>query len=102
VDTIVPKLPCAQYKTQEFLRLLTNIAEKRNKSYHCQESTYEIISKLLSTEYKHKDDDIDYLMDVVNSSLAYKKCQRKNTFPVSKYLDWACQKELYIHDETVS
>lgn len=87
----------AQYKNMEFRRLLKKIATERESSYHCKDETYETISKMLTTDYPEKDDDIDYLMDIINICLARKSCTDKKHFPISKYLDWACQNDLYIH-----
>ena len=91
------KTPYAQYKPQEFARFLTRVSSERNHSYHCKESTYDTISKILNTDYDEKDADLDYLMDIVNIVLEKKNCQNKKTFPISKYLDWACESELHIH-----
>ena len=82
-----------QYKLPEFIRLLEHIATDKDQSFHCSDSTYTTISKLLETE-----DDLEYLMDIVNISLEHTGCTNKKRFPVSKYLDWACSNNLYIHN----
>ncbi len=88
----------AQYKNKEFRRLLSRVASERNLSFHCKKSTYDTISTLLSSNYPGKDDDIDFLMDVVNISLKKKRCTDKHRFPISRCLDQACQNCLYLHE----
>jgi len=87
-----------QYKLSEFIRLLEHVATDKDQSFHCSDSTYTTISKLLETEYDEKEDDLEYLMDIVNISLEHTGCTNKKRFPVSKYLDWACSNNLYIHN----
>ena len=50
-----------QYKLPEFIRLLEHIATDKDQSFHCSDSTYTTISKLLETEYDEKEDDLEYL-----------------------------------------
>lgn len=92
------KLPFVQYKPQEFIRLLERVSTQRNESYHCKDFTYDTIEKILKTDYEERQADIDYLMDIVNVILEKRNCQNKKTFPISKYLDWACANELYVHE----
>ena len=79
-----------QYKLPEFIRLLEHIATDKDQSFHCSDSTYTTISKLLETEYDEKEDDLEYLMDIVNISLEHTGCTNKKRFPVSKYLLIIC------------
>lgn len=88
----------AQYKNKEFRRLLLRVVKERDFSFHCKKSTYDTINMLLTTEYNGKNDDIDYLMDVVNAGLKKKGCTDKRRFPISKCLDQACQNSLYLHE----
>lgn len=81
----------------KFITLLEHVSIAKDQSYHCSDSTYATISRLLETEYDEKDDDLEYLMDIVNISLEHTGCTNKKHFPVSKYLDWACSNNLYIH-----
>lgn len=68
----MPITTIAQYKNKEFRRLLARVANERDLSFHCKKSTYDTIATLLASEYNGKDDDIDYLMDIVNTGLKKK------------------------------
>lgn len=87
-----------QYKNKEFRRLLSRVVNERGLSFHCKKSTYDTISALLSSDYFGKDDDIDFLMDVVNNALKKRGCTDKRHFPISSCLDQACQNCLYLHE----
>ena len=88
----------AQYGLPEFIKLLERVAIDKDQSFHCSNFTYATISKLLETEYDEKEDDLEYLLDIINISLEQTGCTNKKRFPVSKYLDWACSNDLYIHN----
>lgn len=88
----------AQYKNKEFRRLLARVAEEREHSFHCEKYTYDTIATLLTTEYNGKDDDIDFLMDIVNFNLKKRCCTDKRRFPISRCLDMACHNRLYLHE----
>lgn len=97
----MPLTTIAQYKNKEFRRLLARVAKERDLSFHCKKSTYDTIATLLASEYNGKDDDIDYLMDIVNTGLKKKSCTDKRRFPVSKCLDRACEDRLYLHESGI-
>lgn len=85
------------FKPMEFEKYLKRIAEEKNNSFHCRENTYRVLEQILNTDYDERGADLDYLMDIVNVSLERTQCTNKKRFPISKYLDWACQNELYVH-----
>lgn len=85
------------FKPMEFENYLKRIAEEKNHSFHCRENTYRVLEQILNTDYDGRGADLDYLMDIVNVSLERTQCTNKKRFPISKYLDWACQNELYVH-----
>ena len=85
------------FKPMEFENYLKRIAEEKNHSFHCREKTYRVLEQILNTDYDERGADLDYLMDIVNVSLERSQCTNKKRFPISKYLDWACQNELYVH-----
>lgn len=85
------------FKPLEFERYLKRIADERNTSFCCADETYNTLSKILNTDYEDRRADLDYLMDIINVSLEQTKCTNKKRFPISKYLDWACQNSLYVH-----
>lgn len=85
------------FKPMEFENYLKRIAEEKNHSFHCRENTYRVLELILNTDYDERGADLDYLMDIVNVSLERTQCTNKKRFPISKYLDWACQNELYVH-----
>lgn len=85
------------FKPMVFEKYLKQITEERNRSFHCSEKTYDILEQILNTDYDERRADLDYLMDIVNVSLERTQCTNKKRFPISKYLDWACQNDLYVH-----
>ena len=85
------------FKPMEFENYLKRIAEEKIHSFHCREITYRVLEQILNTDYDERGADLDYLMDIVNVSLERTQCTNKKRFPISKYLDWACQNELYVH-----
>ena len=85
------------FKPMEFEKYLKRIAEEKNNSFDCRENTYRVLEQILNTDYDERGADLDYLIDIVNVSLERTQCTNKKSFPISKYLDWACQNELYVH-----
>ena len=86
-----------QYKYKEFERLLERVAADDQGAYHCTPETVRSIRDILHTKYPYQQDDIEYILDVVNYHLRRLQYKGdKQRFPVSKYLDMICKDEFYI------
>lgn len=88
-----------QFKYKEFWRILERVAGNNDSTYHCTPQTLQVIHNILYTDYPYQQDDIEYIMDVMNYHL---RCQQytgdKHRFPISKYLDQICKDDLYVVD----
>ena len=86
-----------QFKYKEFLRILERVAGNSDSAYHCTPNTIQVIRNILHTDYPYQQDDIEYIMDVMNYHL---RCQQytgnKQRFPISRYLDQICSDDLYV------
>lgn len=88
-----------QFHTAEFERLLERAADGRDSFYHCSAETVAVIKDILYTDYPEREDDIEFLMDMVNYQLRKSGYQgRKPRFPVSRHLDQFCAEPLYINN----
>lgn len=86
-----------QFHIAEFERLLRRIAGGHDDFYHCSPATVGAIKTILDTAYPEKEDDIEFLMDMVNHRMrqsGYKGS--KPRFPISRHLDQLCAEPLYI------
>ena len=88
------KIP--QFHLEEFTRLLHR-ASGNDAFLHCAPETKEIIRQLLTTDYPEQEDDIEYLMDMINYEMRKRGYSGpKRRFPATKYLDLLCKEPLYI------
>ncbi len=86
-----------QFQAAEFERLLKRVAGGKDSFYHCSAATVAVIKDILCTDYPEREDDIEFLMDMVNyqmRSAGY--TGRKARFPISRHLDQFCSEPLYI------
>lgn len=88
------KIP--QFHFEEFVRLLQR-ASGNDAFLHCKPETKERIKQILLTDYPEQEDDIEYLMDMINYEMRKKGYYGpKRRFPATKYLDRLCSDPLYI------
>jgi hypothetical protein len=86
-----------QFHIAEFERLLRRIAGGRDDFYHCSPATVGAIKAILDTAYPEKEDDIEFLMDMVNHRMRQSGYKGpKPRFPISRHLDQFCAEPLYI------
>lgn len=87
-----------QFQTAEFERLLKRVAGRQDSFYHCSVTTVSIIKDILYTDYPEREDDIEFLMDMINYQMRKSGyIGRKARFPVSRHLDLFCAEPLYIN-----
>lgn len=87
-----------QFKIVEFIRLLERVIKENESYYHCEPFTVAVLSQILVTDYPEQEDDIEFLMDMINYQMRTKKYTgRKSYFPVSKHLDQLVKEPLYIN-----
>lgn len=85
-----------QFHLEEFTRLLHR-ASGIDAFLHCAPETKEIIRRILTTDYPEQEDDIEYLMDMINYEMRRRGySDPKRRFPATKYLDRLCRDPLYI------
>lgn len=90
------KIP--QFHAAEFERLLERVISGHDNFYHCSAETIATIKEILHTNYPEKEDDIEYLMDMVNYQMRQSGYRgSKPRFPVSRHLDRLCTEPLYIN-----
>ena len=88
-----------QFHLEEFTRLLHR-ASGTDAFLHCAPETKDIIRQILTTDYPEQEDDIEYLMDMINYELRKRGYSGpKRRFPATKYLDQLCRDPLYITSE---
>lgn len=87
-----------QFHMAEFRRLLERVAGETDSFYHCSPETVSLIGRILSTRYRGRTDDIEYLMDMVNYQMRLTSyLGPKTRYPVSRHLDRLCKDPLYIN-----
>lgn len=87
-----------QFHTAEFERLLERVISGQDNFYHCSAATVSIIKDILYTDYPEREDDLEFLMDMVNYQMRSSGYTgRKPRFPVSRHLDRLCAEPLYIN-----
>ncbi len=89
------KIP--QFHMAEFERLLTRIVCGNDSFFHCSGATITTLKEILHTSYPEQEDDIEFLMDMVNYRMrqsGYKGA--KSRFPISRHLDQLCAEPLYL------
>lgn len=88
-----------QFKLEEFTRLLQRAAD--NDSFlHCNPETKAVLQQILSTDYPEQEDDIEFLMDMINYEMRKREYSgQKRRFPATKYLDRLCAEPLYINSQ---
>lgn len=92
------KIP--QFHTAEFIKLLERVISGKNSFYHCSSSTISTLKAILHTNYPEREDDIEFLMDMINYQMRQEGYSGpKLRFPVSKHLDRFCKEPLYIWAE---
>lgn len=85
-----------QFHLEEFTRLLHRAAGA-DDFLHCRPETKVIIRQILWTDYPEQEDDIEYLMDMINYEMRKKSYHGpKRRFPATKHLDRLCSGPLYI------
>lgn len=85
------------YKYADFYRLLQKIIADTTGTYHCAPLTLRFLKLILITEYPYKEEDIEYIMDMINFYMRKKNYTGpKKMFPISKYLDKICRQDFYI------
>lgn len=85
-----------QFHFEEFTRLLEGAAGT-DEFLHCNAHTKAVLRRLLSTDYPEQEDDIEFLMDMVNYEMRRRNYTgQKRRFPVTKILDRLCNEPLYI------
>lgn len=85
-----------QFHYEEFARLLERAAGT-DEFLHCSAHTKAVLRRLLSTDYPEQEDDIEFLMDMVNYEMRRRNYTgQKRRFPVTKILDRLCNEPLYI------
>ena len=88
-----------QFQAAEFERLLKRVAGGKDSFYHCSAATVAIIKDILYTDYPEREDDIEFLMDMVNYQLRKLGYQgSKPLVPVSRHFNLFCAEPLYIND----
>lgn len=77
-----------QFHIAEFERRLKRVAGGHDDFYHCSPATINIIKAILDTAYPEKEDDIEFLMDMVNYQMRLSVYKGpKPRFPISRHLD---------------
>ena len=89
-----------QFHFEEFTRLLERAASA-DGFLHCSPHAQTVIRLILSTDYLEQEDDIEFLIDMVN----YEMCKRnytgqKRRFPATRILDQLCDELLYISTQS--
>lgn len=85
-----------QFHLEEFTRLLQRTIDG-DDFLHCNSHTKVILEKILSSDYPEQEDDIEFLMDMVNYEMRKRDYTgRKRRFPVTKLLDQLCCEPFYI------
>ena len=88
------KIP--QFHLEEFIRLLHRAAGN-DDFFHCRPETKRIINLILLTEYQEREDDIEYLMDMINYEMRRRGYHGpKRRVPATRYLDQLCAGPLYL------
>lgn len=94
MEVTIMKTPQFFYK--EFSRLLERAAGDDN-FLHCNSHTKTVLRQILSTDYPEQEDDIEFLMDMVNYKMRNRNYTgQKHRFPATKILDQLCSEPLYI------
>lgn len=94
MEVITMKTP--QFFYEEFTRLLERAASG-DDFLHCNPHTKAVIRQILSTDYLEQEDDIEFLMDMVNHEMRKRNYTgQKRRFPATKLLDQLCSEPLYI------
>lgn len=89
------KIP--QFHIAEFERLLKRISGGCDDFYHCSDTTVSVIKEILHTDYPEREEDIEFLMDMVNYQMRKSGYRgNKTRFPISRHLDQFCAEPLYI------
>ena len=89
-----------QFHFEEFTRLLERAAGA-DGFLHCRPHTKTVIRQILSTEYLEQEDDIEFLMDMVNYELRKRNYTgQKRRFPATRILDQLCDEPLYISTQS--
>ena len=86
-----------QFHMAEFERLLTRIVSGNESFYHCSAATIATLKEILHTDYPEREDDIEFLMDMVNYHMRQSGySSAKSRFPISRHLDQLCAEPLYL------
>ena len=87
-----------QFHIAEFERLLERVIGGRDNFFHCSAATVATIKEIMYTDYPEKEDDIEFLMDMVNYQMRQSGYKGpKPRFPISRHLDQFCSEPLYIN-----
>lgn len=87
-----------QFHIAEFERLLKRAVSGHDSFYHCSAETVATIKDILHTDYPEREDDIEFLMDMVNYRMRQSDYKGpKPRFPVSRHLDQPCAEPLYVN-----
>lgn len=77
-----------QFQYLEFLNALHKLLEGNENRFLCRYSTKTMVAKILSTDYPYQEDDIEYLLDMVNYHMRLLNYEsKKQYFKLGKALD---------------
>ena len=77
-----------QFQYLEFMNALQKLLTCTENRFQCRYSTKKMVERILSTEYPYKEDDIEYLLDMVNYEMRLTDYDsKKKYYKLGKVLD---------------
>ena len=77
-----------QFQYLEFMSALQKLLESNENRFQCRYSTKMTVDRILRTEYPYKEDDIEYLLDMVNYEMRLTDYDsKKKYYKLGKVLD---------------
>lgn len=85
-----------QFHIAEFERLLKRAVSGRDSFYHCSAETVATIKDILHTDYPEREDDIEFLMDMVNYRMRQSDYKGPSPGSLSAGIWISCVRSRYI------
>lgn len=91
-----------QFKYLEFVNKLHKVLEDKETRYHCKYKTRVKLENILGIDYPYKEDDIEYLMDMVNYHMRNTGYDsKKKYYKLGQVLDSIMAESVFYIDEIV-
>ena len=77
-----------QFQYLEFMSALQKLLESTENRFQCRYSTKKTVPKILYTDYPYQEDDVEYLLDMVNYEMRLTDYDsKKKYYKLGKVLD---------------